>query len=219
MKHFLIGLLVVAGLSGCVTDEPSTSVDCDAYVLPAEAVNPVVTIQTNLGCMHAEMFLDQVPVTAGNFLALAEGGDYDGSPFHRIISNFMTQGGDYTRGDGRGGKAHADFDPDGDGNIVDEYSPDLRHDQKGTFSMANTGQVNSGGSQFFITFGPTNFLDAYNADGSMKNCGQPRVSCHAVFGQVIEGFETLDAIHEQAASQSGTPVVPVTFESATVAWP
>jgi cyclophilin family peptidyl-prolyl cis-trans isomerase len=124
----------------------------------------------------------------------------------------MMQGGDITNGDGTGGRAHPDF-ADARGKIPDELSPDFRHDKKGILSMANAGP-NTGSSQFFITFVPTPHLDGYDAQGRLKPCGQPRVSCHAVFGEVTEGFEVLETVDRTAASESGTPRKPVTFVSA-----
>lgn len=180
--------------------------------------NPMVTLNTTMGDIVAEIFVDQVPNTGMNFVKLAEAGEYDGTPFHRIIANFMMQGGDYEMGNGRGGNAHPDC-ANAEGNIVDEFSPDLRHDGKGVLSMANTGQPESGSSQFFVTFGATGWLDGYDAQGNRKACGTQGVSCHAVFGQVVEGMDVVDKVNQQAGSQNGTPRVPVTLNKVTVEWP
>jgi cyclophilin family peptidyl-prolyl cis-trans isomerase len=104
----------------------------------------------------------------------------------------MAQSGDPT-GTGSGGPGYR-FD--------DEFHPDLRHDSAGTLSMANSGQ-NTNGSQFFITFSPTSFLDGLNPDGSPKDCANAQVSCHAVFGKVIEGMDVLGAIHLRDPASSG----------------
>lgn len=180
--------------------------------------NPTVTLNTSMGDIVAEIFVDQVPNTGMNFVKLAEAGTLDGSPFHRIISNFMMQGGDYTNRNGTGGNAHPDC-ANAEGNIVDEYDPDLKHDAKGMLSMANTGQAESGSSQFFITFAATGWLDAYDAQGNKKSCGTPGVSCHAVFGKVTAGMDVVDKVNQQAGSQSGQPRTPVTLLKATVQWP
>lgn len=213
MKTLVVVMLALVGLAGCVEETPGIA--CAEPAFEEDAHNPIVGVETELGCIYIEVFEDKVPNTALNFLSLVEDGEYDGSPFHRIITNFMMQGGDYTKGNGQGGKAHPDADPDGDGNIVDEYTPELSHSSKGTLSMANTGRIDSGGSQFFITFGPTPHLDAYE-NGVKKNCGQPQVSCHAVFGQVVAGLDVVDAVNAQASSRTGTPVSTVTFLKGTV---
>jgi len=111
-------------------------------------MNPVAVIETNLGVMKIELFEDKVPVTAGNFKKLAQKGFYNGLKFHRVIKDFMIQGGD-SKGNGTGGPGYT---------IEDEFVRDLKHNKKGMLSMANSGP-NSGGSQFFITLVPTPWLD------------------------------------------------------------
>lgn len=180
--------------------------------------NPHVTLETTLGAITAEIFVDQAPITGMNFVKLAEAGTFNGTPFHRIITNFMMQGGDHTLGNGQGGDAHPDC-ADANGNVKDEFDVDLRHEVKGILSMANTGAPDSGSSQFFITFRATSWLDAYNEDGSLKACGTPGVSCHAVFGKVTAGLDVLDRVNAEAASSSGTPRIPVTLVGAAVDWP
>ena len=212
--------LLFLGLAGCTEPDGGNVVVENACTEHPNygGANPHVRLETNLGNITAEIFVDKVPNTGMNFVKLAESGVLDGSPFHRIITNFMMQGGDFTNKNGTGGVAAADC-ANSEGNIADEFRADLRHDKKGTFSMANTGQPDSGSSQFFITFVPTSYLDAYNPDGTLKACGQPRVSCHAVFGQVTAGLDVLDKVNQQAGSQSGTPRTPVTLVKATVVWP
>lgn len=223
----LLPLLVLlgAGLAGCTGDDGSGG-DGDGGLVHNACTehpkygtgNPTVTLRTSLGNITAEVFVDQVPNTGMNFVKLVEAGEYNNTPFHRIISNFMMQGGDYELGNGRGGSAHPDC-ADANGNVVDEYTPELRHAGKGWFSMANTGQLNSGSSQFFITFTATPHLDAYDTAGNKKACGSPGVSCHAVFAHVTAGLDVVDKVNQQAGSQSGTPRTPVTLLNATVAWP
>ncbi len=134
-----------------------------------------------------QLFAAEVPNTVNSFVFLAREGFYDGVTFHRVIPGFMAQGGDPT-GTGTGSPGYR-FD--------NEFHPDLRHDGPGVLSMANSG-VRGGrgtnGSQFFITFGPTPALDGLNPDGSPKNCGAPRTSCHSVFGRVIDGMDVVNAI-------------------------
>jgi peptidyl-prolyl cis-trans isomerase B (cyclophilin B) len=141
------------------------------------------TISTAKGDIILELFADKVPITVDNFVSLARDGFYDGVTFHRVIPDFMIQGGDPT-GTGSGGPGYT-FD--------DEFHPELKHDRPGVLSMANSG-ANTNGSQFFITHVSTPWLDAYDEDGNLKNCADPNVSCHAVFGQVIEGMDVVLAI-------------------------
>ncbi|MDH5590083.1 MAG: peptidylprolyl isomerase, partial [Gemmatimonadota bacterium] len=129
--------------------------------------NATVTFQTNHGTFTAELFEDLAPKTTGNFRKLAEEGYYDGVIFHRVIPDFMIQGGDPT-GTGRGGPGY---------NIPDEFGEGLRHDTPGLLSMANAGP-NTGGSQFFVTLVPTPWLDRK----------------HAIFGKVISGMDVVEAI-------------------------
>ncbi len=117
-----------------------------------------VTITTNKGDINLRLFADKAPVTVANFVNLAKRGYYDGLTFHRVIDNFMIQGG-CPLGNGTGGPGY---------NFEDECTPELRHDGPGRLSMANAGP-NSNGSQFFITHVPTDWLDGK----------------HTVFGEVL----------------------------------
>lgn len=124
-------------------------------------------LSTRHGDIIIELHQDQAPHTVNNFVFLALHRYFDGVVFHRVLEEFMAQTGDPT-GTGRGGPGY---------RFEDEFHPALRHDKKGVLSMANAGP-NTNGSQFFITFKPTPWLDGK----------------HAVFGQVIEGFAVLDAL-------------------------
>jgi cyclophilin family peptidyl-prolyl cis-trans isomerase len=140
----------------------------------------IATFETEKGDIVVELFADKVPSTVNNFVFLARQGFYDNTTFHRVISDFMAQGGDPT-GSGTGGPGY---------RFADEFHPDLRHDRAGILSMANSG-ANTNGSQFFITYGPTPWLDAYDENGNLRDCARRDVSCHAVFGHVIEGLDVL----------------------------
>ncbi|MEI8227555.1 MAG: peptidylprolyl isomerase [Planctomycetota bacterium] len=126
---------------------------------------PRVKVTTSKGDILVELFENEAPNTVANFISLVEKGFYDGTPFHRVIGGFMAQGGDPT-GSGRGGPGHA---------IECEVGlPGARKHFLGTLSMAHAG-ANTGGSQFFLTFRPTEHLDGK----------------HTVFGRVIEGLDVL----------------------------
>jgi cyclophilin family peptidyl-prolyl cis-trans isomerase len=125
------------------------------------------TLHTEKGDIVLELFADKTPTTVNNFIFLSREGYYDGVIFHRVIENFMVQGGDPT-GTGRGGPGYT---------FKDEFNPTLKHDKPGILSMANAGP-GTNGSQFFITHVPTPWLDGK----------------HSVFGQVVGGMDVLMSI-------------------------
>ena len=127
------------------------------------------TIETNRGTIVLDLFDEQTPKTTANFEKLASDGYYDGLTFHRVIDNFMIQGG-CPQGTGTGGPGY---------KFEDEFHPDLKHDSPGILSMANAGP-NTNGSQFFITHVPCPHLDGR----------------HSVFGRVTEGPDVVDAIEK-----------------------
>ena len=133
------------------------------------------TIQTNRGEIVIDLHADRAPRTVNNFVALARDGFYDGVKFHRVIADFMIQGGDPT-GSGSGGPGY---------RFGDEFHPELLHDGPGVLSMANAGP-NTNGSQFFITHGATNWLD----------------NKHSVFGRVRSGQDVVDAIQQGDVMES-----------------
>ena len=139
--------------------------------------------QTEIGEFEIELFDDLAPYTVENFVNLSNSGYYNDTTFHRVLPNFMAQGGDPTA-TGMGGPGY---------KFSDEFHVDLRHDSEGILSMANSG-INSNGSQFFITFGPLEQLDAFDENNNLKNCINMTVSCHAVFGKVVNGMEIVKSI-------------------------
>ncbi len=149
---------------------------------PALTIDPeksyTATFKTEKGDIVIELFADEVPNTVNNFVFLAREGFYDDTTFHRVIPDFMAQGGDPT-GTGRGGPGY---------RFADEFHPSLRHDKPGILSMANAGP-NTNGSQFFITHGPTPHLD----------------NRHAVFGQVTDGLDVLMSISVRDPQAARTP--------------
>ncbi len=129
----------------------------------------VATITTKKGPIRLQLHDDKAPKTCANFEKLAADGYYDGLKFHRVIADFMIQGG-CPKGDGTGGPGYT---------FEDEIHPDLKHDGPGVLSMANAGP-NTNGSQFFITHVATDWLDGK----------------HAVFGKVIDGQDVVNAIQQ-----------------------
>ncbi len=126
------------------------------------------TFDTARGPIKVELFADKAPLTVANFVNLAKRGFYDGLGFHRVIADFMVQGG-CPEGSGRGGPGYRFEDETGNG---------VRH-ERGVLSMANAGP-NTNGSQFFITHVPCGWLDGK----------------HTVFGKVIEGLDVVDSIRQ-----------------------
>lgn len=151
--------------------------------------NRTATFDTTAGTFKVELFEDKAPVTTKNFIDLAEKGFYDGTIFHRVIDNFMIQGG-CPSGTGTGGPGY---------KIRDEFHPELKHDTPGLLSMANAGP-NTGGSQFFVTLVPTPWLD----------------NKHAIFGRVIEGMDVVQKIGKVRVGPQDRPVEKVVMEKVTV---
>ena len=144
---------------------------------------------------EVELYSDKVPSVVNNFVFLAREGFYDGVTFHRVLEGFMAQTGDPT-GTGTGGPGY---------RFESEFHPDLSHDSAGILSMANAGGLDTNGSQFFITFRETSFLDYLNPDGSEKNCAQRGVSCHSVFGKVTSGMDVVNNLTLRNPSEATTP--------------
>jgi peptidylprolyl isomerase len=168
-------------------------------------MNPVAIFTTSQGVFELELFADQMPITTGNFIKLAEEGYYDGIKFHRIIDGFMIQGGDpNTKTDNR-----ASYGQGGPGyTIQDEFvEGELLTNVRGTISMANTGQPNSGGSQFFL-----NTVDNINLDFNQ----QPFSSKHPVFGRIVAGMDVIDAVSSVATGPGDVPLEDVVIESLTI---
>ncbi|HQZ70624.1 MAG: peptidylprolyl isomerase [Anaerolineae bacterium] len=126
-------------------------------------------LHTSRGDIHLRLFAAETPLTVNNFTFLAKEGYYDGTSFHRVLPDFMIQGGDPT-GTGRGGPGYT---------FMDEFHADLRHDGPGVLSMANAG-AGTNGSQFFITHVATPWLDRK----------------HSVFGRVTQGQDVVDSIRQ-----------------------
>ncbi|TVR78324.1 MAG: peptidylprolyl isomerase [Chitinophagaceae bacterium] len=151
--------------------------------------NRYVIIETNHGTIKGELFEDKSPITTENFIKLAKDGFYDGLIFHRVIPDFMIQGG-CPDGTGRGNPGYS---------IQDEFHPELKHDSPGIFSMANAGP-NTGGSQFFITTVATPWLDGR----------------HSIFGKVLEGMEVVKTIEGVERNRQDRPMEDVIMKKVTI---
>lgn len=150
-----------------------------------------------LGRIVIKLFSDIVPYTAKNFREIAKGSEsnklnYKGAPFHRIIKDFMIQGGDITNGDGTGGLSIY-------GGKFQDENFEIPHDRPGLLSMANSGP-DTNGSQFFITTGPAPHLDGK----------------HVVFGQVVDGLSIIEYLNSVETDSSDKPLVPVIISSSGV---
>ncbi len=137
----------------------------------------IAVIETNKGTIRIQLQEEKVPKTVANFEKLAGEGFYNGLKFHRVINDFMVQTG-CPQGTGTGGPGY---------KFADEFHKELKHDAPGILSMANSGP-NTNGSQFFITHGPTPWLDGK----------------HSVFGRVIEGQDVVNAIVQGDKMESVT---------------
>ncbi|MFH1768234.1 MAG: peptidylprolyl isomerase [Candidatus Omnitrophota bacterium] len=144
--------------------------------------NPVVILETNQGDIKIKLMPNVAPKACENFIKLVEKGYYDGILFHRVIKNFMIQGGDPT-GTGRGGESIWGIP------FEDEVRPDVSFDKKGLVAMANAGP-NTNGSQFFITTAKTPWLN-------MR---------HTIFGEVMSGYDVVAAIESVPADASDRPL-------------
>jgi cyclophilin family peptidyl-prolyl cis-trans isomerase len=166
--------------------------------------NPTALFETSLGNFTAEIYLDKMPITAGNFIALVKSGFYDGLHFHRVIANFMCQFGCPHSRDPNNARAGTGESPLG--NIQDEHPANAKiSNEPGTLSMANTGRPNSGGSQFFINCVHNSYLDWFT----------PGASRHPVFGKVTQGMDVVKKI-ETAPSRNDKPNPPIQMKKVTI---
>jgi cyclophilin family peptidyl-prolyl cis-trans isomerase len=207
MKYFILSLCFAFLTLACnkaTTDENQATADT-TKTLMTKKENKIMTdtiskdsmfvavIKTNMGDIELQLFHDKAPKTVKNFAGLAQDGYYNGIIFHRVIDNFMIQGGDPT-GTGSGGESLW-----GD-KFEDEFSSDLKHSTPGILSMANAGP-NTNGSQFFITLVPTPWLDGK----------------HSIFGKVINGMDVVKAIGKvQTTKPYDKPVKDVVMETVVI---
>jgi len=168
-------------------------------------MKPIAIFETSLGTFEVELYVDQMPITASNFIDLVKEGFYNDLHFHRVVRDFVVQFGcplsidPKNKKAGSGGpKSKTEYEilggpnkgtklkRDNKGKILDEFTEKISN-EPGTLSMANSGKVNTGGSQFFINLGHNSKLDWF--DTSTKDQ-------HPVFGKVIKGFEVIEAMNK-----------------------
>lgn len=185
--------------------------------------NPIAKFQTTEGDFEAEIFLDQMPITASNFIDLCQTRFYDGVHFHRVIPNFMNQFGCPYAKDAKSSRAGTGGPKDGSGfkvlagpqsganitrknggNIPDEFASKISN-TPGTLSMANTGRPDSGGSQFFLNVADNNFLDFFS----------PGQSKHPVFGKVTGNMELVNRI-SNVQTNNDNPCKPIMMKTISI---
>ena len=155
----------------------------------AQERNPQVVMDTSLGSIRLELFADKAPVSVRNFLRYVDDKFYDGTVFHRVIADFMIQGG-CPEGSGRGGPGYT---------FADESDAGLKHSKPGLLSMANRGP-NTNGSQFFVTVAATPWLD----------------NKHSIFGEIVEGYDVVKKISETPRSAQDRPLKEVKVHSVKI---
>ncbi|MCA9373626.1 peptidylprolyl isomerase [Candidatus Peregrinibacteria bacterium] len=175
---------------------PQLTEAAQAQLAAPQAGDKIAVIETEKGTIKFKLFTDQVPEISKNFEELANAGNYNGTPFHRVMQDFMIQTGDFTNKNGTGGYSYK-----GEGTILpDEIVPELKH-LYGTVSMANRGP-NTNGSQFFIV---TNENGTAFLDGS-----------YTIFGQVFEGMDVAEAIEALEIPGTERPSETVTMTDVKV---
>jgi len=200
-KYMILTILSIA-LLACSNDKMNKEINEKSIIKPEEIVKEllsvnnneklVATVSTNVGKFDIELFASKTPKTVENFVGLVTTGKYDNVIFHRVIPQFMIQGGDPT-GTGRGGESFWG------GKFNDEFDTSLHHDKPGILSMANAGP-NTNGSQFFITLVPTPWLDGK----------------HSIFGEVISGMDIVDSIGDTKTGGMDKPLKDIVIQTILV---
>mmetsp|Transcript_10058 Transcript_10058/g.22177 ORF Transcript_10058/g.22177 Transcript_10058/m.22177 type:complete len:215 (+) Transcript_10058:60-704(+) len=183
--------------------------------------NPTAVFETSKGTFEAEIFLEQMPITASNFIALANEGFYNGIHFHRVIPDFMCQFGCPLAKDPKNGSAGtggptanteyvniatgAKMKRNGGGCIKDELTQKISN-EPGTLSMANTGQKDTGGSQFFLNVKHNKFLDWFDNSSDSK---------HPVFGKITKNYDLVVEI-SKVPTTDDNPKTPIKMISVTM---
>lgn len=195
-KLFALFTILLISLTACSTMSDTKETQPEETKKTAELSENMAVIKTTMGDITVKLFADEAPETVKNFVELSKAGKYDGTPFHRVINDFMIQTGDFENKNGTGGHTYK-----GPGTVLpDELDPSLHHN-KGTLSMANRGP-NTGASQFFIV---------------QKEDGTPWLDgMHAIFGEVTDGMDVVDAIAGVETKGADQPVEDILIESIAV---
>ncbi len=197
-KRLMVTVVMMGFLMGglMVLTKDSASCKSSAAVQKERLEEPIAILETSMGVIKIKLFALKTFQTVGNFIKLANEGFYDGTTFHRVIPDFVIQGGDPNT---------KDDDPDNDGmggpgyTFSDEFIPELSHNKEGILSMANSGP-DTNGSQFFITLKPLQYLD----------------NRHTVFGEVIEGMDVVKKISLVERDERDRPITHVVVNKVTV---
>ncbi len=177
------------------TSESSDEVSSDDKAAENKGENPVVIIKTSKGDIKIELDKENAPISVDNFLTYVEDGFYDGTIFHRVIYNFMVQGGGFT----------ADMQQKSTNPQIKNEADNGLKNERGTIAMARTGDVDSATSQFFINHADNTFLDH-----GIKDYG------YAVFGKVVDGMDVVDAIAVVQTGPGDVPNEQIVIESVTI---
>lgn len=166
------------------------------------ASNPLIQMETSLGEIILELNAAKAPISVANFIAYAQAGHYDGTIFHRVIKDFMIQGGGLT----------PDLSEKPTGAPIKNEAPNKLRNKTGTIAMARTSEVDSAQAQFFINTADNKSLDHAGS--------KPEVYGYAVFGEVIDGMDVVYTIEQAATGHSGefqdVPLEPIIIERVTV---
>ncbi len=197
MISLLGSMVVFSSACGNQGDTSKNSKESTTVTTTVKAANfdatPIAdqyaVFNTSMGTFKVRLYGSKAPITVKNFDELVKKGFYNDVTFHRVIDGFMIQGGD-PKGDGTGGPGY---------EIPDEIAKDLHFDKPGILAMANRGP-NTGGSQFFITLAPTQWLD----------------SKHTIFGAVVQGMDVVEKIGKVQTSKNDKPQVAVMIHSITL---
>jgi cyclophilin family peptidyl-prolyl cis-trans isomerase len=165
--------------------------------------NPQAVMRTSMGDIQLELYADKAPISVANFISYAKNGFYDGTIFHRVIGNFMIQGGGFT----------PDMQKKATGEPIRNEASNGLSNKRGTISMARTNDPHSATAQFFINVGDNHNLD-FTGEANSRTWG------YAVFGRVISGMEVVDAIRAVSTETAGpfadVPVEPVTIDNVEI---
>ena len=196
-------LLLTAATARAADPAPGTAASTkEGAKMEQTGKNPIVVISTSKGDIEAELYADKAPETVKNFLAYAESGHYNGTVFHRVIKDFMIQGGGMT----------ADMQQKPTKAPIKNEADNGLKNLDGTLAMARTSQVDSATSQFFINVKDNGFLD--------HKSKTPQGYGYAVFGKVIGGMDVVEKIENVPTTSKGmhqdVPAEPVVIKSVTV---